>query len=94
MHLALVKRYSVNAITPGEITFMGFVDWYRHTRREEPEALGVSGDEGWDVDDDDPFKPWRVDTSLDAVPLMLTSMPVSEAGDGSLREADGHEVEG
>ena len=94
MHLALVKRLSADAITPGEITFMGFVDWYRHTRREEPEALGVSGDEGWDVDDDDPFKPWRVDTSLDAVPFLLASMPVSEAGDGSLREADGHEVEG
>ena len=94
MHLALAKTCSIDATPPGEITFAGFVEWYRRTYQqihEEPEAQSDPGDEETDVHTNDPYEFKKVDNSWAEVPLLrLSSDP--EATGGSQHETHGHKV--
>ena len=94
MHLALAKRFSCDATTPGEITFTGFVEWYHRTYQQfhqQPEAQSDSEDGGPDVHTNDPYGFTKVDNSWAEVPLLrLSSDP--EATAGSKHEPQGHKV--
>ena len=94
MHLALAKRCSFDATTPGEITFTGFVEWYRRTYQqihEEPEAQSDSGDGGTDVHTNEPYEFTKVDNSWAEVPLLRLSSDL-EPTSKSRHEDHGHKV--
>ena len=94
MHLALAKRCSIDATTPGEITFTGFVEWYRRTYQQihaEPEAQSDPADKEPEVHTKDHYGFTKVDNSWAEVPLLRLSSDPGASG-GSKHEAHGNKV--